>query len=88
MALPVPLPFGMAAIYGNGFSPRTGTGIILPSGWLYGNIDSMYDGGAPMIYQGTTVLFKEADVHVKLVLGNATYTLVEAARLVTEQIPP
>ena len=84
--LPIVLPTGYIAVYGTGttVSP-SGIGNIDPSGIMrWGTVYQIWDGGAPFIYGGDSVMFKETDVTTRLAYGGIPYTIVPA-RLATVQ---
>lgn len=85
-ALPVILPVGVVAVYGNGFDTPTPQNIINPPGTLWGSIYDLWDGGRTYMYIGDTVTFKESNIIARLAIGSGHYTIVPA-RLVTKENP-
>lgn len=83
--LPIILPSGVIAVYGDGV-PQSGTGIIATEQFLFGVVDKVWDGGEVYVYGGDTIMFNQKDIIDRLVYGNAHYTLLPA-RLVTIEEP-
>lgn len=89
--LPIILSPGQVAVYGVGAQGITDNGMVLQSNQRYGTIYNIWDGGATYIYGNTQVIFKDSDIVCRVVASDTnTYTVLPAARLVTENIiiPP
>lgn len=89
--LPIILSPGQVAVYGVGGTGITDTGMVLLDTQRYGTIYNIWDGGATYIYGNTQVVFNESDVFCRVVASDLNrYTILPAARLVTENIiiPP
>jgi hypothetical protein len=85
MSIPIILPTGMVAVYGNGNQGITETGVIIEGTQRYGTIYNIWSGGAPYIYGGDKIIFNESDVNCRIATSNGlTYTILPA-RLVTKQ---
>ncbi len=87
-ALPIALPNGIIAIYGQGTKTSL-TGIIITdeqSSTRFGIVSQVYSGGEVFIYGGDSVMFKDEDVYDRIVYNDYPYTLVPA-RLATKEEP-
>lgn len=85
-SLPITLPVGVVAVYGNGSQTPTPQGIINPPGTLWGSIYNVWDGGQVFVYGGDTVSFRNKDVICRLAIGSAHYTILPC-KLVTKENP-
>ena len=86
--LPIILSPGMVAIYGIGdFQKPMPSGAILETGYRFGTIYNIWDGGATYIYGGDVVFWKDGDEQTRLATAGGIYTILPA-RLVTQDIPP
>lgn len=96
MSLPLILPNGVVAVYGPGVkasSPQTATpqGIVISPDFFSGTVYNIWDGGAPYVYGGDVVWWKDGSEQCRVVTeDNLTYTLLKFSNLVTEPavIPP
>lgn len=92
MALPIILPPGAVAIYGDGFpvsSPTQATpsGAVYPPEYRRGTIYNIWAGGTSYIYGGDVVVFKEGEQTCRIVTeDNLTYTIINVAKVVTDSI--
>lgn len=87
MAIPIILPAGMIAVYGDGTisdaTNRMPSGALLPPNYRFGTVYNIWDGGATYVYGGDVVYWKDGVEQARIVTNdNLTYTLL-AARLVT-----
>jgi hypothetical protein len=90
--LPAYLPYGVIAVYGYGTMQGV-QGIIPPA---QGSVDYALFGTVYQISQhevyfcgvGDSVLFKNSDVICRLATVDASFTLVEDAKLVCKEYPP
>lgn len=87
--LPIVLPIGMIAVYGDGRpAPEntfaTPSGIILEPDMRMGTVYNIWAGGQTYIYGGDVVVWRDGQQHARVVTqtSNLTYTLL-SARLVT-----
>ena len=87
--LPIFLPYGIVSIYGIGSSTGT-TGIVPPTGYLFGNIDAVSQYDIQWAAPGQSVLFPDAEVECRLAYptDNTSYTLIAEAKLVCYEITP
>ena len=84
--LPIILPAGTVAVYGVGDTVpnRMPSGVLVESEFRFGTIYGIWDGGAPYIYGGDIVFWKDGSEQVRIVTDeNLTYTILPA-RLVTK----
>jgi len=86
MSLPVFLPYNIVSIYGIG-SSTGGSGIVPPTGYLFGNIDQVSQYDIVWAKVGDSVLFKDEDIQCRLAYppDNTSYTLVEEVKLVVKE---
>jgi len=93
MSLPIVLPFGTVAVYGDGVqgsTPQTAmpSGAIIPPNYRYGTVYNIWAGGEAYVYGGDIVYWKEGDQIARVVTSNnLTYSIVPA-KLVTIDIEP
>lgn len=89
MSLPIFLPYGIVSIYGIGSGTGL-TGIVPPSGFLFGEIDAVSQYEITWAAPGQNVLFPNAEVECRLAYAadNTSYTLIAEARLVCYEIIP
>lgn len=85
-ALPITLPNGVIAIYGDGVR-ESASGVIATEAYLFGYVDKVWDGGEVYVYGGDSVMFAKKDIIDRVVYTSGTYTLVPA-RLVTKEDNP
>lgn len=92
-SLPIILNPGEVAVYGTGNPDQSNPAFVSPNGTVfdqnqkYGTVYNIWDGGAPYIYGGDVVIFKEQDVICRIVTSNQlTYTILPVAKLVTQSI--
>lgn len=92
MSLPMILPVGMIAVYGDGrqaSTPQTAlpSGLVIPATWLAGTVYNIWDGGATYIYGGNVVSWEKGKEFTRVVTeANVTMTIIPA-RLVTIDNP-
>lgn len=88
MSLPITLPIGVVAVYGNGYNDTNPFGIVMPANYKFGSVYNIWDGGSPYMAVYDKIMFREQDVVQRIVLAsnNHPYTLVPA-RLATKQYP-
>ena len=61
MSLPFYLPYNIVSIYGIG-SSVSGSGIVQPANYLWGNVDAVSQYGIEWAAPGDSVLFKETNI--------------------------
>lgn len=81
--LPIILPAGTVAVYGVGDIGMMPSGAIIPTEYRFGTIYNIWDGGAPYVYGGDIIYWKETDTLTRLATSGGTYTIVPA-RLATQ----
>lgn len=88
MSLPAYLPYNIVSIYGIGSSVGQ-SGIVQPSGYLWGNVDAVSQYGITWAAPGDSVLFRDKDVEARLAYAtdNTSYTLVPEVKLVCKEYP-
>ena len=87
MSLPFYFPYNIVSIYGIG-SSVSGSGIVQPANYLWGNVDAVSQYGIEWAAPGDSVLFKETDIECRLAYAadNTSYTLIAEAKLVGREI--
>jgi hypothetical protein len=91
MALPIKLSVGQIAVYGDGNEAVTDNGTVIQGNQRYGTVYNIWAGGETYVYGNDKIIFYESDVVCRVVTSNnLTYTILPAARIVTEDIvvPP
>jgi len=85
MPLPLTLPIGMVAIYGDGYQGTTPNGMVLEPDFRIGTIYNIWAGGETYIYGNDTIFFKEGEQYCRVVTSdNITYTIIPVTKVVTE----
>lgn len=93
MSLPIVLPFGTVAVYGDGVqgsTPQTAmpSGAIIEPSYKYGTVYHIWSGGESYVYGGDIVYWKDGSQLARIVTAeNITYTVLPA-RLVTIDVEP
>lgn len=81
--LPIILPAGFIAVYGQGTSGIMPSGAVTPANVLFGSVYNIWAGGQTYVYGGDVVYWQDDKNIVRLATAGGTFTLLPA-RLVTK----
>lgn len=81
MALPGYLGQNLLSLYGIGSS--TGTmGVVAPPGFLFSEVETVFNGSSIIVEEGDSVLYKEGDEVCRLAYDNAVHVILPIDKVI------
>lgn len=81
MNLPGYLGVGFVSLYGIGSSVSP-NGVVAPTGFLFSNVDQIWDGDSIVVSVGNNVLYNQNDMVCRLAWDNAIRVLIHKDKII------